>query len=289
MKNVLTQIKTVSPQLLNFLQVHLVEAGASRTEEQKKALSEFQTAHQKIKWWLSIEALPINLEPTLFISNEYFDALPVSRFSYTDRGWVETCLAIDTEPSNPAHFRYINAPLGTTTGYFIPEDVRKSGEFGSQVEVNIVGMQQVEFIARKLIDSGKGACLIVDYGKDEHMKNTLRGIRGHKFVDPLLSPGDVDLSAWVNYKQLRWALERLEFMRHDIIIHPLITQRDFLAWNGIDVNLTSLVKDLQTKPAMKLLQGYRRLMDPSEMGETYKVFAFQTKNFPAVAPFFLGK
>eukprot|EP00388_Colpodella_angusta_P005648 GDKJ01017339.1.p1 GENE.GDKJ01017339.1~~GDKJ01017339.1.p1 ORF type:complete len:172 (-),score=12.73 GDKJ01017339.1:70-543(-) len=139
---------------------------------------------------------------------------------------------------------------------------------------------------KKMIDSNKAACLIIDYGKDEHMENTLRGIRGHKFVDPLLSPGDVDLSAWVSFKQLRWALDRLDVARKHLKWHPVMTQADFLEWGGIDIRLAHVIKDEETKNAMRILQSFRRLMDKEEMGETYKVFAFQTKGIPNVSPFF---
>ena len=87
MKTMLKQIQYSNPHLLHFLQIHLVEVGAARREEQKQALAEFQTAQGKIKWWMDLESLPFSLEPTIFIANEYFDALPVAQFRYTERGW----------------------------------------------------------------------------------------------------------------------------------------------------------------------------------------------------------
>lgn len=284
MKNMLRQIRHSHPQLIHFLQIHMVEAGAARADEQKKALTEYQTANQKIKWWMNVESIPFTLEPMLFISNEWFDALPIAQFQYTERGWVETCLEVDDDPNHPAHFRHIHAPSGTMAGFLIPEDLRKNGKLGDKVEINAYGMQAIEGLMKKMIDCGKAACLIIDYGKDEHMEDTLRGIRGHKFVDPLLSPGDVDLSAWVSFKQLRWALERLESARRHLKWHPVMTQAEFLEWGGIDIRLAHTIKDEETKNAMRILQSYRRLMDKDEMGESYKVFAFQTKNIPNVSP-----
>lgn len=286
MRNMLRQIKHSNPQLLHFLQIHMVEGGAARAEEQRKALAEFQTANQKIKWWLSLESVPFTLEPMIFVANEYFDALPVAHFQYTERGWVETCLEIDDDPKTEAHFRYVHAPSGTFGAFLIPDEVRKNGKIGDKIEINAHGMQAIETIMKKMIDSNKAACLIIDYGKDEHMDNTLRGIRGHKFVNPLLSPGDVDLSAWVSFKQLRWALERLDVAHKHLKWHPVMTQADFLEWGGIDIRLAHVIKDEETKNAMRILQSFRRLMDKEEMGESYKVFAFQTKGIPNVSPFF---
>lgn len=286
MKTMLTQIQYSNPHLLHFLQVHLVEVGAARQEEQKQALASFQTAQGKIKWWMSLESLPNSLEPTIFIANEYFDALPVAQFRYTERGWVETCVEVDDDPATEAHFRLVHAPSGSMSVYLIPEEVRQRGKSGDCVEVNAVGMQHMELIMRRMVDCQKAAVLIIDYGKDENMKSTLRGIRGHRFVDPLLSPGEVDLSAWVAFNQLRWALERLEVARRHLKWFPVITQHDFLQFNGIDVRLAHVVKDEEAKTALKILQNYRRLMDKEEMGESYKVFVAQTRNFPNVSPFF---
>ena len=286
MKTILTQIKEVSPQLFAFLSIHLVEGGAARAEEQRKSLSSFQTANGKIKWHMGFDALPAHTEPVIFIANEFFDALPVTHFHYTERGWVETMLAVNEDPGTERHFDYVHAPLGTFTAHMIPEDIKKNGTMGQMIELDVVGMGVAERLAQRLCDAHKGACLIIDYGKDETMASTLRGIRGHKFVDPLLSPGDVDLSAWVSFSQLRWAVERLEQSRRHLKVFPMMTQRAFLEHNGIDVRLAHMIKDQETKSAMKMLQLYKRLMDPGEMGESYKVMCFQTKNFPNVSPYF---
>lgn len=286
MKTMLSQIKYFSPHLLHFLQVHLVEVGAARVAEQKAALVDFQTAQGKIKWWMSIESLPYILEPTIFIANEYFDALPVAQFRYTERGWVETCVEVDEDPTTEAHFRLVHAPSGSPSAYLIPDAVRQKAVVGDCIEVNAVGMQQMELLMKRMVDCQKAACLIIDYGKDEHMQSTLRGIRGHRFVDPLISPGEVDLSSWVAFNQLRWSLERLEMARRNLKWFPVMTQRNFLEQNGIDVRLAHVIKEEDTKTAMKMLQNFRRLMDPEEMGHSYKVFAMQTRNFPHVSPFF---
>jgi NADH dehydrogenase [ubiquinone] 1 alpha subcomplex assembly factor 7 len=137
---------------------------------------------------------------------------------------------------------------------------------------------------KRMVDAGKAACLIIDYGKDEHMSNTLRGIRGHKFVNPLLSPGDIDLSAWVSFKQLRWALERLPLAKERLRWFGPMQQNEFLEWNGIDVRLASVLREQDTKLALRVLQNFRKLMEDDEMGKNYRVFAVQTNNFPPVSP-----
>lgn len=289
MQGILRQIMHVQPQLLNFIQVHMVEMGAARQTEQKSALKDFQTAAGRIRWHLSLDALPaFKGEASLFVCNEWFDALPISAYAFTERGWVETLVDVDDDPSHEAHFKFVGSPSGSFASFLMPDEIRLRTDtpMGETVEVCTHGMAAMETLARKMIESGKSAALIVDYGKDEHMKDTLRGIRGHKFVHPLLSPGDIDLSAWVSFKQLRWALERLPLAQQHLAIHGPMTQQDFLAWNGMDVRLASAIRDQETKMAMRMMQNFRRLMDDDEMGKSYKVFAVQTKNFATVAPWF---
>ena len=288
MKTILQQIKFIQPQLLNFLTVHLVELGPARQEEQKENLKDFQTATGKIRWWMDVESLPVQNTPTVILANEWFDALPVTQFRYSDRGWLETCVDVDEDPRNEAHFKLMLAPGASFSNYMLPDEIRdrQDKQVEDQVELNTHGMQAMEKLAKKLTDAGKGALLVIDYGKDEHMADTLRGIRGHKFLNPLLSPGDVDLSAWVSFRQLRWTLDRLPLAVEKLQHHGPITQSEFLAHNGIDARLVLAIKDMETRQAMKYLSVFRRLMDPDEMGTSYKVFAVQTKNIPPVSPWF---
>jgi NADH dehydrogenase [ubiquinone] 1 alpha subcomplex assembly factor 7 len=287
MRCILGQIKYAHPQLFHFLQVTLVEIAAARVEEQKKALADYQTATGKIKWVLSPEAILTDNIPVIILSNEYFDALPIAKFQFTgERAWCETCLDVDEDPSHEAHLKYVHAPQGSFSAFLIPDDVRANAQVGTAIEINAMGMQVMEQLCLKLVAAGKGVMIAVDYGKDEHMSDTLRGIRGHKFVDPLLAPGENDLSVWVSFKQLRWALERLDIAQQYLKWFPLITQRRFLEENGIDIQLARVLRDADSKKAMKVLQNYRRLMDNEEMGASYKVFTVQTKNFPHVAPYF---
>lgn len=52
-----------------------------------------------------------------------------------------------------------------------------------------------------------GAGLIIDYGANHAASSSLRGIRDHKFVDPLLDPGQVDLSVDVDFAAAAHAVQ----------------------------------------------------------------------------------
>eukprot|EP00759_Apiculatamorpha_spiralis_P057361 PhF_6_TR8619/c1_g1_i1/m.13444/K18164/NDUFAF7; NADH dehydrogenase [ubiquinone] 1 alpha subcomplex assembly factor 7 len=196
---------------------------------------------------------------------------------------MEVVLDVDEDPTHEAHFKFSHAGANSFSSYLIPGDIPPGMD---QLEVNTYGMAYMEKLGRRLIDAGTGAALIIDYGKDEHMMDTVRGIRGHKYVDPLLSPGDVDLSAWVSFKQLKWALSRWNLAKQHLKSYGPITQRTFLELNGIDVRLLSMVKHQETKVGLNIIQHYRRLMDEAEMGTSYKVFCVATQNLAPPSPWF---
>jgi len=289
MCSVLRQMQTISPALFQFVNVHMVEAGTQRMEEQKVKLKDFQTATQKIQWYLDIDSLSVTGTPTIMIANEFFDALPVTQFTKDpQRGWLEAVVDVDEDPSQELHFKLAQAPANSFANLLIPDDVPKDM---TQIEINTYGMATMEKVGRKLIDSGMGACLIIDYGKDEYMSDTVRGIRGHKFVNPLLSPGDVDLSAWVSFKQLRWALSRWSMAREQLRSYGPLTQRSFLEQNGIDVRLLMLCKAAETKIGLNIISNWRRLMedkmtsdDSQGMGKNFKVWCVATANLPPPSP-----
>ena len=41
----------------------------------------------QVRWHRSLEELPVDGPPTVYIANEFFDALPVHQLQRTERGW----------------------------------------------------------------------------------------------------------------------------------------------------------------------------------------------------------
>ncbi|CAI5486090.1 unnamed protein product [Closterium sp. Naga37s-1] len=61
-----------------------------------------------------------------------------------------------------------------------------------------IALQITERVARD-----GGAALIVDYGEDRMISDSLQAIRKHEFVNVLDAPGTADLSAYVDFAALR--------------------------------------------------------------------------------------
>ena len=125
-------------------------------------------------------------------------------------------------------------------------------------------------VARRLAASG-GAALLIDYGQDGPPADSLRGIIDHKFVDPLLAPGEADLSVDVDFDAVRRAaLAEAPSVR----VPPLQLQRDFLAAMGLEQRVNALLhKTDDAEQRRDLISSAGRLVETPGMGAAYKALA----------------
>ena len=64
-------------------------------------------------------------------------------------------------------------------------------------------------LGRRLADDG-GAALVIDYGHAESaVGETLQAVGQHAYADPLTAPGDIDLTAHVDFQALARAVEAM--------------------------------------------------------------------------------
>jgi NADH dehydrogenase [ubiquinone] 1 alpha subcomplex assembly factor 7 len=119
-----------------------------------------------------------------------------------------------------------------------------------------------------------GAAIILDYGPSDTIPtNSLRGIREHKRVSPLSSPGLVDLSADVDFTALA---EAALGASPGVEVHGPVEQGAFLLSMGIRERAEMLMKGLRGEEKKKGVEGaWKRLVDRggSGMGKVYKAMA----------------
>ncbi|KCV67772.1 hypothetical protein H696_05715 [Fonticula alba] len=96
----------------------------------------------------------------------------------------------------PASSSSAAAAATTTTTDPAPEDDR--------IEIS-AAVADVSARIAQMVEDHRGVALIVDYGVDGPLRSSVRGIRQHQFVHPLLQPGTVDLSADVDFSLVRRA------------------------------------------------------------------------------------
>jgi NADH dehydrogenase [ubiquinone] 1 alpha subcomplex assembly factor 7 len=120
-----------------------------------------------------------------------------------------------------------------------------------------------------------GAAIILDYGPSDTIPtNSLRGIREHKRVSPLNSPGLVDLSADVDFVALA---EAALAVSPGVEVHGPVEQGAFLLGMGIKERAEMLMKSLgeDLEQRKRLESSWKRLVDRggSGMGKVYKAMA----------------
>ncbi|KAJ5172536.1 hypothetical protein N7492_005129 [Penicillium capsulatum] len=124
-----------------------------------------------------------------------------------------------------------------------------------------------------------GAALIMDYGTQSTVPiNSLRGIQNHEKVAPLSAPGQVDVSADVDFTSLaEAAIEGSD----GVEVHGPVEQGDFLNVMGIEERMRQLLRGAADEERKKTLEtGWKRLVEKSggSMGQIYKVMAIVPEN-----------
>lgn len=124
-----------------------------------------------------------------------------------------------------------------------------------------------------------GAALIMDYGTQSTIPiNSLRGIQNHRNVPALSAPGQVDVSADVDFTSLaEAAIEGSD----GVEVHGPVEQGDFLTAMGITERMEQLIRKAGDEERKKTLEtGWKRLVEKGggSMGQIYKVMAIVPEN-----------
>ena len=115
--------------------------------------------------------------------------------------------------------------------------------------------------------------LFVDYGhQGPLLGDSLQAVSGHRFADPLASPGEADLSAQVDFAQVRAAA-----LAVGLDAYGPITQAELLGQLGAAERLARLARGKEAATVAALQTGLARLMQPDGMGGRFKALALASK------------
>ncbi len=241
-----------APAFRAALRVHLLETSPVLRESQRNTIGTAATWHERF------DTVPA--APMILIANEFFDALPIRQFVRREGGWFEKlvglapegdglCFVVAPNPAtDPAHSPWRDATCGT-----VVETAPERHRFATA-------------IAERIRDFG-GAALIVDYGSDGAVGDTLQAVRRHRPADPLNDPGEADLTAHVDFAVLKRAAGDVGAA----CFGPL-PQGLWLNRLGIVARAAQLVAATPgAGPAIE--SACRRLIAPGEMGALFKVLA----------------
>jgi SAM-dependent MidA family methyltransferase len=220
--------------------IHLVETSPALRAKQAERLPD---AH----WHDSIATLPLD-RPLLVVANEFFDALPIRQMI----GGRERCIG-----------------LGVGGGF------RPDPAMAAEIAEDSPTSQAIaRELAGRLADQS-GIAIIIDYGYAGPARgDTLQAVANHRPVEPFASPGEVDLTAHVDFT----ALARAAAEGGANIAGP-IAQGCWLERLGIATRAAALAAAAPSR-ADEIHAAAARLTRPEAMGELFQVMAVAAPDWP---------
>ena len=181
------------PEFLRAIEVVLVESNPVLQAAQRDCLKDCAIA---IRWCGRFEDW-LGDRPLFLLANEFFDALPIRQFVNTERGWCERMVTLDATGA----LAFALAPV-PVSGAAIPPN-RNDAPQGAVYETSPASLALTGEMAGIVAAHG-GAALIVDYGYGAQagFGETLQAVGDHAFKDILESPGEIDLSAHIDFAAL---------------------------------------------------------------------------------------
>lgn len=211
----------------------------------------------------------------VLFANEVLDALPATRFSVRD-GEVFEEHVID---AGDGGFASIDLPADGFTANAVRHVERDLGHGLADGYRSEVLPQLPYWIQAVCGGLQRGMALFVDYGyarreyyRSDRRDGTLIAMYRHRaHADVLSRVGLQDLTAFVDFSALAEAGKGAGFR-----LAGLGTQAEFLMANGLDQAFADAYANAVDETARyRLSQEVKRLTLPSEMGETFKVMAFE--------------
>jgi SAM-dependent MidA family methyltransferase len=252
----------VSPNFIDNVSLALVETSPVMAEAQRKAL---QDALMPLRWYASLDELPAG--PLILLANEFIDALPVRQLVRRNQSWRERLVGTDAKGG----FDFTEGPV-------VQED--QAAPEGAILETRPAAQRLLRELANRATQAPL-AGLFIDYGHAESgFGDTLQAVRGHRFADPLASPGDADLSAQVDFANLKRSAEALGLSSYG----PM-PQGEFLLKLGLGQRRERLLEKAKPEQKAAIASGATRLVDPAQMGVLFKVLTLANPGLPPPPPF----
>jgi NADH dehydrogenase [ubiquinone] 1 alpha subcomplex assembly factor 7 len=199
--------------------------------------------------------------PFALVANEFIDVLGIRQFQKTVQGWRERL--VDVSRSEPLKFRYVLSKILPEVG-IVPSNL-KNTIVGDIIEIRpAASALMYEFCSR--LKRYPGYILLIDYGHNlTACGNTLQAVKGHAYNDPMASPGTVDLTAHVDFGELRKIA-----VDNGVAVFGPVTQCAFLTSLGIHTRAKALAEASPTN-ANEIIEVLARLTSDDGMGALFKV------------------
>jgi NADH dehydrogenase [ubiquinone] 1 alpha subcomplex assembly factor 7 len=250
----------VMPAFRDAAVLHLVEISPVLQAQQEQTLAQLPVP---MFWHTTLRDVPAG--PAIIVANEFFDALPVNQMIKTDYGWHERQIGIDA--AGKLAFTVASDPL-PQFNRLLPASARNATN--NSIFEWRAGTVPME-LGRRIARDGGGA-LVIDYGHAEStVGDTLQAIGQHAYADPLSAPGNLDLTAHLDFQALAKATEAM-----GVAGFGPLDQATFLRRLGIEQRATSLKIKNANASASDIDAALARLIGGAGdgMGTLFKAAAF---------------
>ena len=241
------------PECFNACKFIIHEKSDFLIKQQKKNL-----CTEKILWVKNIKK--INSYPTLYIANEFFDAIPIKQFFKKKDGWIERFVKLKN--LKKAEFKEKKTNIKKL------EDKLK---FKISKNQNVIEYSPEAFKYLKticeIIQKNDGGILIIDYGYlNSKMHETLQAIKNHKYSNVIEDIGESDITYNINFNLFE------KFISQFSNLKSIVTnQKKFLTSMGILQRAEMVSKNIPFSKKADLFYRIRRLIDEKQMGTLFKV------------------
>ena len=253
MMRVITETLKNFPECYNACNFMIHEKSNFLINQQKKNLDA-----EKISWIKDIKK--INSYPTLYLANEFFDAIPIKQFFKKKEGWVERF--VELKNSKKAEFKEQKINI-TKLEQSLNFEISKNQKI---IEYSPETFKYLKSIC-EIIQRNGGGMLIIDYGYlSSKMQETLQAVNNHKYSDVLENIGDSDITYNISFNLFQKFTS--QFYNLDSIV---TNQKKFLTSMGILQRAEIISKNIPFSKKTDLFYRIRRLIDEKQMGELFKV------------------
>jgi NADH dehydrogenase [ubiquinone] 1 alpha subcomplex assembly factor 7 len=258
------------PKFLASVTVALVETSPSLRETQQGTLT---GSPAPLNWYDSVEQVPAGA--LIVLANEFIDALPIRQLVPHSGVWRERCVTLGR--AGDLAFALGNEVGGDS----LPETAHALNAADGAIFETRPGVAPLLSTLAARAPSAPLAVLIVDYGHVESgLGDTLQAVSRHLYADPLAAPGEADLTAHVDFAELK----RQAITRGLSAFGP-IPQGEFLLKLGLEARRDRLLQQARPDQRAAILSGAARLVDPRQMGILFKALALASCGLAPPPPF----
>ncbi|MEM8983371.1 MAG: SAM-dependent methyltransferase [Pseudomonadota bacterium] len=255
----------------------LVDVSPDLVARQQQRLSHWQTHPNVSLTWL---ADPNEQIDGVVVANEVADALPVRRFSCAADGYREIGIAADEGQLTLAARTPAAAMADDLSALVSRRGAALPTGYRSEYAPGLVPW--VDALAATV---GTGLILLIDYGAgsreyyaDERSDGTFRcHFRQHAIDDPLLAPGLMDMTAWVDF-----SVVAATAIAGGLDVVGFATQAGFLVAGGLADEYDTA---LEGGAMLAQASAVKTLTLPGEMGERFRFIGLGRGTLPPIPGF----